>query len=255
MLSAIPDTTWFPAYVMQARPWTMASATDAATPAASPSQAEPVTYAVAAAANAAASILPSSPMSTTPERSAKSPPSAARTRGAAPRTVAAARRERRTAVSAIGARRARRPHRAVARAAGGGDEEEIARPAQHEPVPHPLRDETDLPALEAEGPLAGRLVEHDVERAGQEVEHLVAARMHLPLVGVEVGGRVRVLRPDDPIPGVGRGRPEDVGRPRDGNGATIGPEVHEGRERVEGRSGRIAHSRLSGRGSVTTAVP
>src|SRR5262249_53292767 len=36
------------------------------------------------------SILPSSPMSTMPERSAKSPPSAASTSGAAPRTVAAA---------------------------------------------------------------------------------------------------------------------------------------------------------------------
>src|SRR5207249_2352389 len=53
-------------------------------------QAEAGTAAVAAAANAAASILPSRPMSTMPERSAKSPPSAASTSGAAPRAVAAA---------------------------------------------------------------------------------------------------------------------------------------------------------------------
>ena len=58
-------------------------------PAPSPTHAEPVTAAVAAAANAAPSILPSSPMSTTPERSEKSPPSAASTSGAAPRAVAA----------------------------------------------------------------------------------------------------------------------------------------------------------------------
>src|SRR5215468_5822909 len=126
---------------MHAKPWTMASAIDAATPAASPSQAEPVTYAVEAAANAEASIFPSSPMSTTPERSAKSPPSAARTRGAAPRTVAAARSESRRPVSAIGAGGARRPHRPVPGAARGGDEQEIARPEQDEPVPHPARDE------------------------------------------------------------------------------------------------------------------
>src|SRR5262245_28694177 len=164
---------------MQASPCTMASAIDAAMPAASPSHAEPVTYAVEAAANAEASILPSSPMSTTPDRSVKSPPSAASTRGAAPRTVAAARRERRTAVSTIGGGGARRAHRAVPGAARGGDEQEIARPAQKEPVPHPVRDEARLSALEAEGPLAFRLVQDDVERAGEQVEHLVAARVHL----------------------------------------------------------------------------
>src|SRR5215831_16373306 len=155
---------------MHAKPWTMASAIDAATPTASPSQAEPVTYAVEAAANAAASILPSSPMSTTPDRSAKSPPSAASTRGAAPRTVAAARRERRTAVSVIERGGARRAHRAVPGAARGGDEQEIARPAQDQPVPHPARDETDLTAFEAEGPLARRLVQDHVERAGEQIE-------------------------------------------------------------------------------------
>ena len=50
--------------------------------AARPSHAEPVTAATAAAAKAAASILPSRPMSMTPERSANSPPKAASTSGA-----------------------------------------------------------------------------------------------------------------------------------------------------------------------------
>ena len=56
-------------------------------PAPRPSQAEPVTAAVAAAAKAAPSILPSRPMSTTPERSANRPASAASTRGVASRMV------------------------------------------------------------------------------------------------------------------------------------------------------------------------
>src|SRR5262245_11576248 len=90
MLRPMPDTTWLPWCVTQAKPCTRASSTDATIPAPSPAHAEPVTAAVAAAANAEPSILPSSPMSTTPDRSAKSPPSAARTSGAAPRTVAAA---------------------------------------------------------------------------------------------------------------------------------------------------------------------
>src|SRR5215468_218540 len=75
---------------MQANPCTRPTSTAAAIPAARPAHAEPVTAAVAAAANAETSILPSSPMSTIPERSAKSPPSAASTSGAAPRAVAAA---------------------------------------------------------------------------------------------------------------------------------------------------------------------
>ena len=136
-----------------------------------------MTAAVAAAANAEASILPSSPMSTTPERSAKSPPSAARTSGVAPRRVAAARSARRTSVSFIGAGSEGRggPSRpAVPRAVGGGDEEEIARLAQDEAVPRPARNDTGLSATETEAPLATRLVEDDVERAGEEVEKLVA---------------------------------------------------------------------------------
>src|SRR5262249_51447558 len=187
---------------MQASPCTMASKIDAAMPAASPSHAEPVRYAVDAAANAEASILPSSPMSTTPDRSAKSPPRAASTSGAAPRTVAAARRETRTAISAIEDRGARGPHRTVPRATGGRDEQESARLPQDESVPHPTRDETGLAALEPERPLAGRLVQDDVERAGEEIEHLVAARVHLPLVGMKIGGGVGVLGPDHAIPGL-----------------------------------------------------
>ena len=56
-------------------------------PAASPTQAEPVSAAAAAAAKAAASILPSKPISTTPERSENRPARAARTSGAASRMV------------------------------------------------------------------------------------------------------------------------------------------------------------------------
>ena len=66
---------------MQAKPWTSARAMATTMPAPRPSQAEPVTAAVAAAAKAAPSILPSSAMSTTPERSENRPASAARTSG------------------------------------------------------------------------------------------------------------------------------------------------------------------------------
>src|SRR5215467_12242204 len=100
---------------MQANPCTSPTSTADAIPAARPTHAEPVTAAVAAAANAETSILPSSPMSTIPERSAKRPPSAASTSGAAPRAVAAASsaRTRRLSLippfsSALGAR-LRRP--------------------------------------------------------------------------------------------------------------------------------------------------
>src|SRR5262249_41651228 len=226
-----------------------------AMPAASPSHAEPVTYAVAAAANAEASILPSSPMSTTPDRSAKRPPRAASTSGAAPRIVAAARSERRTAVSAIEDRGTRRPHRAVRRARRGGEEQEVAGPPQDQPVPHPARDETGLAALEPEGPLSGGLVQDDVERPPEEIEHLVASRVHLPFVGVEVDGSLRVLGPDHAIPSLRYERSKDVRRPRHGDGAALGAEVHEGGERIERRGGGSAHGRTSERGSVTTAVP
>src|SRR5687768_2173295 len=54
-------------------------------PARSPSQGEPVAAVTAAAANAPTSILPSSAMLTTPERSLSKPPSAAKTSGVARR--------------------------------------------------------------------------------------------------------------------------------------------------------------------------
>src|SRR5215471_6863093 len=55
----------------------------------SASQAEPVTAATEAAAKAAASILPSSPISTMPERSESSPAMAHRIRGVESRSAAA----------------------------------------------------------------------------------------------------------------------------------------------------------------------
>ena len=69
----MPETTWSPRWVIEAKPWTSASATPNAMPASTPSQALPVICATAAAAKAAPSILPSSAMSTTPERSQNRP--------------------------------------------------------------------------------------------------------------------------------------------------------------------------------------
>src|SRR5258705_7071591 len=123
MLSAMPETPWLPWCVMQANPCTSPTSTAAAIPAASPAHAEPVTAAVAAAANAEASILPSSPMSTMPERSAKSPPSAASTSGTAPRAVAAASSAASRRTSLTTRSRCRRPR---ASAPGG----RARRPAQ-----------------------------------------------------------------------------------------------------------------------------
>src|SRR5262245_23461840 len=107
MLSAMPDTTWLPRWVMQAKPCTRLTSTEARTAAPSPAHAEPVTAAMAAAAKAEASILPSRPMSTTPARSEQRPPSAASTSGVAPRTVAAASTARRRYPSLIDAPRDR----------------------------------------------------------------------------------------------------------------------------------------------------
>ena len=69
-LSAMPETIWSAPAVIAASPCSSASSNAAAIPAPSPSAAEPVSAATAAPAKAAASILPSSPISTTPERSA-----------------------------------------------------------------------------------------------------------------------------------------------------------------------------------------
>ena len=73
MLMATPDTIWLPRWLIDAKPWMSEKATDAAIPARRPIQAESDAYAAAAAAKAATSILPSSPISTTPERSDHKP--------------------------------------------------------------------------------------------------------------------------------------------------------------------------------------
>ena len=243
----------------------MASAIAAAMPAPSPIHAEPVTAAVAAAANAEASILPSSPMSTTPDRSAKSPPSAARTSG------------RRSAQGRGGEERQedqRVIHRAASGASGGASACASAwagwaessgravptgrcrvpwagvtnrrsdRLTQDEPVPHAGRDHAGLPAPEAEPPLAARLVQDDVEGAGEEIEELVALRVHLPLVGVIVGGLRAVLRPDHAVPVARQERPEDVRRPGDRERPAVAAEVHDRGEGIEAAAGVRAHGRL-----------
>jgi hypothetical protein len=88
MLMATPLTTWSPRWVMQAKPCSSARQTETAMPVPSASQAEPLTAAMLAAAKAAASILPSSEMSMTPERSENRPAMAQNTSGVATRRVA-----------------------------------------------------------------------------------------------------------------------------------------------------------------------
>src|SRR6185436_8736547 len=125
---------------MHAKPCTSPTSTDAAIPAPRPAQAEPVTAAVAAAAKAEASILPSSPMSTTPDRSENKPPSAASTSGAAPRTVAAARRATSTPASLIDRARS---WPWLLRRVGGPPEQRSDRAAK--PVLEGSADENDQP--------------------------------------------------------------------------------------------------------------
>lgn len=86
-LIATPETIWLPRWVMQAKPCSSASMMETQMPAPSPSQAEPVTAAAAPAAKAAPSILPSRPMSKTPERSEYRPARAASSSGVDSRTV------------------------------------------------------------------------------------------------------------------------------------------------------------------------
>ena len=68
-LMATPETIWLPRWVIEAKPCTSESMTDISMPMPSPIQADWKTAAAAAPAKAPASILPSSPMSKTPERS------------------------------------------------------------------------------------------------------------------------------------------------------------------------------------------
>ena len=73
MLMATPETIWLPRWLMEAKPWTSAKATDApdAGEKADPGRAEGI--GAGGAAKAATSILPSRPISTTPERSDQRP--------------------------------------------------------------------------------------------------------------------------------------------------------------------------------------
>ena len=87
MLIATPETIWLPRQVIEAKPCSSENSTEAAMPAASPAQAEPVAKAVTAAAKAAMSILPSSPISTTPARSDQRPAMAAQISGIDSRMV------------------------------------------------------------------------------------------------------------------------------------------------------------------------
>src|SRR5687768_5510712 len=68
---------------MHATAWISATRSPAAAPAIKPIHGLPVSHVTDAAANAPASRRPSSPILTTPERSEKRPPSAARTSGVA----------------------------------------------------------------------------------------------------------------------------------------------------------------------------
>ncbi len=114
---ATPLTTWLPRQVMQAKPCNSAIASAAAMAAATPSHAEPVTAAVAAAKNAAISILPSRPTSTMPLFSENSPPMAHSTSGVATRRVAA--NIRKTKENASSIVRPGAPAETAARAAAG----------------------------------------------------------------------------------------------------------------------------------------
>ena len=86
-LIATPEMSWLPRKVIEAMPWIAESTTEAAMPARSPSQTEPVIAAKAAEKKAAASILPSRPMSKMPALSEKSPARQAKRSGIARRIV------------------------------------------------------------------------------------------------------------------------------------------------------------------------
>ena len=192
MLSAMPETTWLPRLVMQAKPWTMARKIENAMPAARPSQAEPVTAAVAAAAKAAPSILPSRPMSTTPERSANRPASAASTSGVASRMVesASSRTWRKSCV-----------HQATASAgAGRANRASSVRPEHvleraceqdHQTLDH--HDDVAAQRRHVERQLGAALVERAEQQRGQDdAERMVAAHQrHRDADEAEAAGEVQ----------------------------------------------------------------
>ena len=88
MLIATQLTTWLPRLVTLAKPCIIEKTTPTIIAPNSPSHADCVQCATQAAMNAPPSILPSSPKSMTPERSANIPAIAANTKGAAVRKVA-----------------------------------------------------------------------------------------------------------------------------------------------------------------------
>src|SRR5258707_10005627 len=94
---------------MQAKPCSSAIASAARIAATTPSQAEPVTAALAAAKKAAISILPSSPTSMMPLFSENSPPMAHSTRGVATRRVAANMRKTKESTSSTSAPQRQQP--------------------------------------------------------------------------------------------------------------------------------------------------
>ena len=88
ILTATPLTIWLPRWVIQAKPCSKASKIEPPIPAIRPIQAELVKAATVAAAKAAASILPSRPISMTPDRSTTRPARAQRISGTETRMVA-----------------------------------------------------------------------------------------------------------------------------------------------------------------------
>src|SRR4051812_23126254 len=137
-------------------------------------KAEPVTTPADAAAKAAKSILPSSPRSITPDRSASTPASAHRMSGVATRSVEA--RSAPTTVSSTG--RLRRGSRAASRAAQPHDE---ARERRGEHVRHRPREQHDealhhhhhvaAESRQLESHLRAALVEGPEEQAREDDAH------------------------------------------------------------------------------------
>ena len=82
-MTAVPETIWSARRLIANTAWMSARAPPAAIPITSPPTQEDVTSAPQAPKNAPVSIIPSSPMLTTPERSETTPPSAAKVSGVA----------------------------------------------------------------------------------------------------------------------------------------------------------------------------
>ena len=88
-LIAVPPTIWSDRRVMEKNAWMSPMTAPDASPMRTPRVQDPVTSAPQIEKNEPMSIIPSSPMLTTPERSEKRPPSAAKRSGVANRIVEA----------------------------------------------------------------------------------------------------------------------------------------------------------------------